>query len=311
MTNQQPSVEELKECPWCGKLPEIIVIGKEDYACCTNKCCPVQPSSTPRGWNRRTKPSPAEVSSEGLQEAFAKFLVKHLGPSALAGDKMSLYEAATLAFSEGANWQLSQQSTATVERELTFEAWWGQATGYSQMTKMELAEFAWKACASMRQPPAHADLLSVLQEAIDGMGGSYGVWAPKAKAVVAKYAGCALNQRLAVKEGEACKHEAVFHRKSHLTGKQWLVCAKCDHHREVGEAVAHTANDTTHPVSDDQQAKDAALWRHCVQFGFPVRNQTASSGDKRWVAFSALNTHYAATPYDSVCAALSATKQEG
>ena len=43
--------------------------------------------------------------------------------------------------------------------------------------------------ANARLIAAAPDLLAALQEAVDGMGGSYGEWAPKAKAVIAKALG--------------------------------------------------------------------------------------------------------------------------
>lgn len=62
----------------------------------------------------------------------------------------------------------------------------------------------------------------------------------------------ALNQRLAVKEGEACNHRIADARNQYV--KSGYVCVDCC---AIFSAVDHGTG--THPAPDDQQAKDAAI----------------------------------------------------
>jgi hypothetical protein len=50
-------------------------------------------------------------------------------------------------------------------------------------------------------------------------------------------------------------------------------------------------------------AEDAARWRHCIKHGFPVRNQTTTTG-RAWIAFRVIGgldfVHYGDSPAEAI-----------
>jgi Lar family restriction alleviation protein len=325
--------QPLLPCPFCGGTDQFVE--RADYSSCFVQCncnargpVGVQSSDdeeTPgrddaiTEWNRRTEPSPAEAKV-GMQLIRADVVEFLRGAGLLDGCAFGERPLGA----EGEFWwrqYLPDEATAEVSSEGPSSlaiAGIGQRHFGNPIPKewYAAAKDLVKSCQALsQQSPARVEGELTDDEAFKlwletQLTSVYPVDSKEFKGLYARAIERALNQRLAVKEGEAVG------RKAELRAAEKIIADYKEHYDfpDQGESHMHDCITSyigtlsTHPVSDDQQAKDAARWSRildliCTDDGnalFEVLSGIGFSGE--------YPTQEEMTA--AIDAALSATKQE-
>lgn len=228
-------------------------------------------------WNRHTSPSPAEVGSEGLPIVASKELLETIKPRPVDGSLDDYWYSVCGEGPQAYRWSdtphrlvydlianvlfYAQQSPARVEGELTDEEAESidEAATPARM-RSDLEALFRKSSPYIRRLMRYAD-----------------AWEHER----------ALNQRLAVKKGEAeINANRYLAIRDNALAKHTVECGRIPDatrfNKGYDEAADYMvkhgpANHIAHPVSDDQQAKDAALENFDATPAFYIDELTANT----------------------------------